>query len=244
VAATQLGTQLTQLHYRQQVAARADVLRQLVQVFPALDVSSFDAVDRSWPALERALELIIGQGHATSAGLSINYYELLRAAEGVGGSSTALLAETLPAEQVATSLRVTGPYTAKHLIATKSPQVAQTTFAILSGAVTRLSSNGGRGTLDRSVRADRRALGWARVTSGRACSFCRLLRSRGAVYKEESSKFQAHDHCSCTSEPIWSKDQPLPPGSAEDAELYRQITAGLKGKDALNAFRRAVEGGE
>jgi hypothetical protein len=241
VAGTQLGVQLTQLHYQQQVAAKADVLRQLVRVFPALDVSSFDAVDRSWPALERALELIIGQGHATSAGLSINYYELLRAAEGVGGSSTALLAEVLPAEQVAASLRVTGPYTAKHLIATKAPQVAQTTFARLSGAVTRLSSNGGRETLDRSVRADRRALGWARVTSGRACSFCRLLRSRGAVYKADTSKFQAHDHCSCTSEPVWSKDQPLPPGSVEDAELYRQVTAGLKGRDALNAFRKAVE---
>lgn len=242
MAATALGVQLTQLHYRQQVAARADVLRQVTQVLPALDVSSFATVDRSWPAVERALKLVIQQGHSTSSGLSVSYYELLRAAEGVGGVSTPVLAEALADARVATSLRVTGPYTAKHLIATKAPRVAQATFARLSGAVTRLSSTGGRETLDRSVRADREAFGWARVTSRKACAFCRLLRSRGAVYKtDRSSKFEAHDHCSCTSEPVWSRDQPLPPGSVEDAELYRQVTAGLKGRDAIAAFRRAVE---
>lgn len=244
MAATVLGTQLTRRHYDQQLAARADALRQLVRLFPALDLTSFESVDRSWPAFEAALRALIDRQFGVSAGLSVNYYELFRAAEGVGGASTPLLAERLSSPLIGTSLRVTGPYTAKHLIALGDSQAAQKTLVRLSGAVSRLVATGGRDTLERSVRADRRALGWARVTSGAPCTFCRLLRSRGAVYKSEgSSRFNAHDHCSCTSEPVWSKDQPLPPGSAEDAELYRRVTAGLKGKDALAAFRAAATDG-
>jgi hypothetical protein len=247
MAVTELGGQLTQLHYRQQVAARTDVIRQLMAVFPALDVSSVDMVDQSWPAVERALELIIQQGHSTSAGLSINYYELFRAAEGIGGTSTPLLAEALPVEQVATSLRVTGPYTAKHLIATKSPQVARTTLARLIGSVSRLAMAGGRDTLGRSMMADRKALGYARVASGRSCAFCRMLASRGHVYRSESSATvradgkRFHDLCDCQPEPVYSKDAALPPGSAAARELWERTTEGLGGKDALNAFRRAVE---
>lgn len=242
MASTVHGETLTRRHYDQQLAVRAEVLRQLVRLFPAFDLTSFEAVDRSWPAFEAALRALVDRQFDVSSGLAVNYYELFRAAEGVGGSSTPLLAEPLSSPLIATSLRVTGPYTAKHLIAARDAQVAEKTLVRLSGSVSRLVSTGGRDTLERSVRADSRALGWARVTSGKACAFCRLLRSRGAVYKSEpSSRFQAHDHCSCSSEPIWSKDQPLPPGSTEDAELYRRVTAGLKGKDAIAAFRRAVE---
>ncbi len=243
MAATALGEQLTRLHYDRQLVVRADTLRALLGLFPSLDLTSFESVDRSWPAFEAALRALVDRQFGVSAGLAVNYFELFRAAEGVGGAGSAVLAERLSSPLVSTSLRVTGPYTAKHLIAVKDPQAAAKTLVRLSGSLSRLVATGGRDTLERSVRADKRALGWTRVTSGNACSFCRLLRSRGAVYKSEgSSRFEAHDHCSCTSEPVWSRDQPLPPGSVEDAELYGRVTAGLKGKDALAAFRKAVDG--
>ena len=245
MAVTELGAQLTRLHSDRQVALRAGVIRQVVALFPALDLSSFEAVDRSWPALEAALRALIAEQYGTSAGLAVNYYDLFRAAEGVGGASTPLLADGLPVEQVATSLRVTGPYTAKHLIATRSRQVAEVTLARLVGSTTRLALSGGRDTLDRSINADRRAVGWARVLSGgRSCAFCRMLASRGPAYLSEASagrdrKF--HDLCDCQVEPVYSRDAAWPPGSREARELWDSTTAGLSGKDAVNAFRRAVE---
>ncbi|MGY1440156.1 VG15 protein [Streptomyces reniochalinae] len=33
---------------------------------------------------------------------------------------------------------------------------------------------------------DRRCIGWRRVASGSCCSFCAMLASRGAVYKDQS----------------------------------------------------------
>lgn len=196
MAATATGVRLTELHYNQQTALRAATLRDVARLFPALDLTSFESVDRSWPALEAALRALITRQYGVSAGLSVNYYGMLRAAEGVAGAATPLVASPLVAEQVEVPLRVTGPYTAKRLIAVQDRQASAKTLARLSGSVSRLVANGGRGTLDRSVRADRRALGWARVTSGSPCAFCRLLRSRGAVFKSAaSSKFEAHDHC-------------------------------------------------
>lgn len=245
MAATALAAQLTWLHQRQQVAVRADLIRQVTALYAALDVSSLEGVDRSWPALERALEALIRDAYGTSAGLAVNYYELFRAAEGVGGASTPQLADPLPAEQVATSLRVTGPYTAKHLVATRSRQVAEVTLARLVGSTTRLALAGGRDTLDRSINADRRALGWARVLSGgRSCAFCRMLASRGPAYLSERSAGKDrkwHDLCDCQVEPVYSRDAAWPPGSREARELWDATTAGLSGDDAVNAFRRAVE---
>lgn len=42
---------------------------------------------------------------------------------------------------------------------------------------------------------------YRRITSGTACAFCRMLAGRGAVYSENTGRFQAHDHCACTAEP-------------------------------------------
>lgn len=247
MAVSGLGAQLTALHSDQQVALRASTIQQIIRLFPALDLSSLEGVDRSWPALEAALQALIAQQHGTSAGLAINYYELFRAAEGVAGASTPVLAEALPAEQVGISLKVTGPYTAKHLIAVGDPQVASKTMSLLAGAASRLVADGGRSTLIRSAERDRRAIGYARVTRGNSCAFCRMLASRGFAYRSErTAKFAAngqkyHDLCDCQVEIAYSRDSALPPGSAEARELWERTTAGLSGKDAINAFRRAVE---
>lgn len=241
MASTDLGAQLTASHYMQQVAVQADTVRALQRLFPALDLSSFAAVDRSWPALDEALRALIGRNYATSSGLAANYFDLFRAAEDVAGRASPVLADVLPVEQVEIGLRVTGPFTAKHLIAARDAQAATKTFARLSGALSRLVATGGRETLRRSVEADPQAVGWARVTSGRACAFCRLLASRGAVYKRSTVRFRAHDHCGCTSEPRYRDDAPLPPNAQRDLDLYREVSAGLSGKDAIAAFRQAVE---
>lgn len=129
--------------------------------------------------------------------------------------------------------------TTERLAALKRPDPARTALVRVSGAVTRHVLNGARETLHRSVRADRRALGWARATSGAPCSFCAMLASRGPVYGERTGDFQTHDHCSCGLEPVYRRDQEWPHGSREYQRLWREATEGLSGAEAQNAFRRA-----
>ena len=247
MATTQLGAQITELHGRQQAALSADTILTFQALFPALDLSSFAAIEASWPALEAALAALIDQNFGISSGLAANYYELFRAAEEVAGRYSPVLAETLPVEQVATSLKVTGPYTAKHLVALNDPQAAEKTFVRLAGSLQRLVSLGGNNTVLRNVEEDRVAIGWMRVThSKNPCTFCRLLATRGPVYKSEKTAlatfFRKHDHCQCSIEAVYRPDTKLYPSAEADLALYNESTADFHGtKDKLNAFRRAVE---
>jgi hypothetical protein len=248
LAATELGERLTEAHYRQQVALRSLTLRQVLTLWPALRLDSFDTIDRTWPAVEQALMTLIPARFTDSAGLAARYFTLFRQAEGVGGVADALLA-TAPAEElVTTALRVTGPYTAKHLVALKDPKASDRTLTRLAGSVSRIVGNGGRDTLDRSVSADRRALGYARVTSPNGCAFCRLLASRGPVYKADTALRRAdgkkyHDHCSCTKEPVYARDQPWPGRAREFRDEYDRVTADASSSaEARLLHRRAVEG--
>lgn len=90
------------------------------------------------------------------------------------------------------------------------------------------------------MRADRRALGWARATSGDPCSFCTMLASRGPVFGERSGSFESHDHCACDLEPVYSRNQEWPQGSPGYQRLWREATEGRTGADAQHAFRLAL----
>jgi len=98
---------------------------------------------------------------------------------------------------------VTGYVTAERLRSLKHPDPSRVALVRVSGAVARHVLDSARETLLASVRADRRARGWARVTSAEPCKFCAMLASRGAVYSATSGVFQAHDHCGCTLEPAF-----------------------------------------
>lgn len=244
MASTPLGTQLTEFHYRQQVALRAGVLQDVMRLWPALDLSSIDAVTGTWPTFEQAVTTLIDARYGTSAGLGARYFEMFRAAEGVPGVAPALLADPLPAEQVETSLRVTGLYGARSQLAIQAPNVEKNTLVRLLGSIGRMVGDGGRNTIERSVQNDNQALGYARVTSGRACGFCSLLASRGPVYKDSTVRFRSHDHCSCTSEPFYSRDQPWPGNGRQLRDLYNKVTAGAENSaDARRLFTQAVESG-
>jgi hypothetical protein len=242
VAVTELGTQLTELHYQQQTALRAKTMQDTLRLWPAVDVSSIDALNATWPPFEQAQLTLIQARYGNSAGLAARYYEMFRAAEGIGGSAGALLAEPLPDEQLITSIRVTGLYETRKQLAVQAANVEKNALVRLLGATTRLVGNGGRNTVVRSVDNDSRALGYARVTSRKACSFCSLLASRGPVYKGTTADFKAHDHCSCSSEPVYSRDQPWPGNSQQLRDLYNEVTADAENSaDARRLFRQAVE---
>jgi len=239
MASTVAGTQLTEQHRTAQLALRALALRQVLAIWPAFDVE--DAA-RSWPPVEAALLSVIGERRAVSASLAAGYFEAFRRAEGISGIVKPVLTG-FDADAVArarTSLQVTGYVTTERLKALRHPEPARTALVRVSGAVARHTLDGGRETLQASVRADRRAIGWARATSGSACSFCAMLASRGPVYEQGTGDFQAHDHCACSLEPIYRRDQEWPAGSREYQQLWRETTQRLGGVEARNAFRRAL----
>jgi len=43
--------------------------------------------------------------------------------------------------------------------------------------------------------------GWVRIPEPGACAFCRMLASRGAVYKKNTGNFRSHNRCRCSARP-------------------------------------------
>lgn len=190
---------LSEKHRKAQLVVRAATLRDLLKLWPAFNIND---IKGSWDAFEEAVLLLVQARSKTSAGLATAYYRDLRRTLGVGGKETPRL--VLPTtDEIVTGLRVVGPANAGKQLALGRPAatVARNTLVNLSGQTTRHVLNAGRKTVDASVMADTKAIGWSRVTSGNACSFCEMLASRGTVYKSETVDFAAHDHCSCFPEP-------------------------------------------
>jgi len=177
------------------VAAQgADLWRRLVD--PA-------DLDGSVPAFLRAVAPLVETNRVGSARLAAGFYGALRAGElGPTGFVAELAGAPEPAALV-TSLTVTGPIRVKAAMLAGRPLDSAMRKAEVSvaGAAMRHALTGGRETLLRSVRSDRRAKGWERVTSGSACEFCQEVASSGPFTGDAS--FDAHDHCSCSAAPVF-----------------------------------------
>ncbi|AHY26830.1 MuF-like minor capsid protein [Mycobacterium phage ZoeJ] len=69
----------------------------------------------------------------------------------------------------------------------------------LQGSATRAVMDSSRRTvLDN---AKREGVRWARYASITACGFCRMLATRGSVYKSADTALRSHDHCVCLAVP-------------------------------------------
>ena len=252
MAATAAGAQLTQAHRQAQLALRADVLADLTRMWRLFDQGDIFA---TFERFATAAEILIRRRHGDSAGLAAAYFDEFRRREGIGGVATARLSTPPPREIVRESLAVAGRVGAANALRAGQTPVAAARNGLVRvlGAATSLVLGGGRRTLVESVRADRQARGWQRVTSGGACAFCSMVASRGPAFKSQTSaKFEAHDHCSCTAEPYYEGSAELAANARlreawevaqrqarEAGELSRGTT-----NDALNAFRRSLTGGE
>lgn len=143
-----------------------------------------------------------------------------------------------------TSLIVTGPVNMKARTRRGEPPRVVNRRAVVdaTGAAGRHVLNGGRKTLLTLVEADEAAVGWARVTDRDPCYFCAMLASRGPVYQSRrQASFQPHDHCACTAEPVFDRAADWPGRARQFQRVWRDVTAGHSGRDAVNAFRREYE---
>ena len=240
MAATMEARRLTEAHRLSQARLGAQTVQQMRSAWRLFDPSDIDASLDRW---FRVTLPIVRTQRRTSARLAGNYLRAFKVLE-IGESTVPLqLAETVEEQAVVTSLTVTGPASVKSAMSrgVSLVRAAETAEARTAATAMRHVLNGGRETIVNTVRAARRAAGWARTTSGRACHFCSMLASRGAVYRERSVDFEAHDHCSCGAEPIYRDDAALPPGNERLRDLWQESTRGLSGAEARNAFRKALD---
>lgn len=237
MAATLAGRRLTEAHRRAQIRIGAQTILQMRAVWPLLDPADLDASFTRWLAAARP---VIAAQRSSSARLAANYLTAFKTLEH-GASAPTVLAETLTPDALHTSLLVTGPVKIKQAVGSGytldgALSLAQATS---SAAAMRHALNGGRDTIIETVQADRQALGWARAASGNACAFCAMLASRGPVYDPASADFPAHDHCSCSVEPVYRDDNAWPPNSREYRDVYDQAKA--DDGDTLAVFRQLIE---
>lgn len=225
---------------RLQLAVRAALLQQWQPTWRILDPKRLDQTLPVW--LSAAIPLV-QESRRRSAGVAALHLRQARQAAGVDGAVPLQIAATAPTNQLLASLTATSIATIRRGFGNgQSVDQAMTSgFVSSAGAASRIALEGGRDTIVDTVRTDDRAIGWERITSGDPCAFCALLASRGGVYRgEDTADFEAHDHCSCSAEPIYSGSLAPTGKAAEWDQLYQDKAAG--GSDQLLEFRRAYEG--
>lgn len=133
-----------------------------------------------------------------------------------------------------------------------------------AAAAERVALNGGRGLTFSLAENDPRVIGWVRIsTTGTPCGFCAMLISRGLVFYSSKAAAEGktsdagsvltgdaeegdlyHDNCHCAAIPVYSKSQylsdPRYAMNREFAKLWQDVTEGLSGTDALNAWRSFI----
>lgn len=233
-------TPLTRAYARKEQALRVAVMREVAGVWR----NTFDIGDvRASSALitTQALD-VIEPAFRASGSQGAAYYQQVRGAAGVGGQ-VAVAAVPFEAGPVRNTLTYTSRVSLLRSIQSgKTPeQAAHTALTRTLGSAARIATTAGRDTITRTMRGDKRAYGWQRVTGGEPCYFCAMLSGRGGVYSEDTAEFEAHDFCQCEPEPVFSRDRStqMDDQALEFRSLYDEAARGSG--DPLVAFRRAYE---
>lgn len=89
----------------------------------------------------------------------------------------------------------------------------------MAGTMQRAVFDGARDTTLVNVAHEPRAA-WARHASANACEFCRLMATRGAVYKsaETAAGEKYHDNCHCVAIEVRPGEEYQPPAYVQDWE--------------------------
>lgn len=249
MASTPAGRAASTAHRLAQGRVSARVVADVLGIWRSLDPLRLS--DPGWTGQVLAT---LDRHRAESAELAATYYRDFRRAEvptaaaftprrAAAGTSTPWRNRAL------TSLRVTGTRTVARLIlgGWDPARALDKAGPGVAKASSRHALAAGREVVDTALRADPAARGWLRVTDADPCWFCAMLASRGAVYLSQRSASTRggtdepyHDGCACQAEPVF-RTAVLPETSQRFAALWETSTAGLSGKDARNAFRRAHE---
>lgn len=202
---------------------------------------------RSVPDWVTAMQAVIDQYARTSAALGAEFYDGQRDLAQAAGSFTVPVANPPPPEQTESSLR----WATKDLWDRPPEEATEAQLQPLEvrldqaekkaeRVAQKLVADTGRGTIREAVRQDRQATAWARSAALGACAFCKLIASRGSVFKEDTAKFRAHDGCHCGVIPVFRGQRfELSPHASEWARIYQEFAAPFPGGQ-LRRFRAAL----
>ncbi len=211
-------------------AIRRLVERDLAELWASLNLSRPEAAR---DALLLLVPALVDSYGAVAATVAAEWYDDMRAGEGVAGRFRAVAQASPYADAVeGTVRRVAGS------LFTEVPGEGLTS---LTAKAPKFALAAGRQTVIRSSEMDPRASGWKRVTRSGSCRFCRLLEGRGGVYTKSSVHFASHDDCNCASAPEWDAEAP-----EVDVEVYaasrRTTTMTPAEKERHNAvIQRAID---
>lgn len=203
---------------RIQDQASGKALEQLDQLWPELEsMAPGDARD----TLLDVTPGLIEQWGSVTGTASAEWYENSRE-DALGDPGEAQLAEP-DLEAVEGSVR----WAARGLF---MPGFSGQARGRIGDVIDRNVRNMGRGTLAKSIDADRRDVRWARMMSGaETCPWCRMLASRGFVYKSKESAggdhAWGHDNCYCQIVPDFALNETEHKTyDAEVSALYEQYS--------------------
>lgn len=151
-------------------------------------------------ALFEYVPALVSEYGDVAASVAADWYDELRASEGVPGSFRAPLAPSVPLEQVNARLgfatRTDGPLWLGQ---------SETLTTFLAMMANEYALQPGRDTVMEAAHKDKAA--YARIPEPGACKFCLMLASRGFVYSKstagQSKKF--HGKCRCNAMPVWDE---------------------------------------
>lgn len=238
-----MPSQLDSEFRREQQKLNRDAARRLAELFPALNLAD---IDRTAPGWALAVEQSTAQHYAMSQSLAHRYYEASRGAAGYLDEVSFVLPR-MDGGKLRASLTYKGPYAAKKMLSrgAVADQVARLLFGTTSGIALRHGQAGARDTIVTASNADTKCYGWRRLTSSGACDFCLFLADRGAVYREETADFGAHDSCGCTAAPVFKGGELGPEASVGQyiGSSRNKTTADrARLRDAIESFKMSRSG--
>jgi hypothetical protein len=223
----------------QHYAAVVDLNEDLVEALRSLEQPE----DLDLPPEYLALVVALVNHYSLAAiGESADYYEAMRELADVLAPFRTPVVDP-PADAVVAAAILAALSQADLAPGEADIDIAAQVQNLIEGITQTLVMEAGRDEVWTAIENDVAAKGWARVTRPGACAFCRMLATRGPVYKtERSASFQAHTagphgggDCQCGVEPLFATKYEFPVHVQADRVLWSET-------GSLNEFRRAVEG--
>ena len=196
-----------------------------------IDPERFSA---SWKDMGPILKILIAQAYAGSAANAADYYRNLHVVHGL--DYPVVRVAGFSAQHLNRMAGSVANGTFYHHLNTKGAEpgaasgVARNT---LSGAGARFALNGARNTVTAAVARDPEAIGWERLLSPGACSYCAVQAAKGP-FKPGNTSFRAHDYCSCLAKPVLRGVSDSP--NAELRDQWNRITDTFTGREARAAW--------
>lgn len=208
MASSDAGAVATDIHRRRQVALATSADSEIRRAMGLLDVANIDASRAVW---NDRMVGIVAKYYKVSQIQAVKYLDVYWSLERPGGAGT-IVAPSLDIAATSGVLDAAGPQGLKGRIGK-----GRTSFAAFNEVTTDVQREmrkmilaGGRSAVRETGRADRRAVGFRRVSDGDPCTFCGMLVSRGPAYTSEARALASgngdpyHKGCGCTVEIIYT----------------------------------------